>query len=419
MNLLKREYPKIGRINRKVLVVVSIIICVLFFIAFLRGISKKSKVSQNAEDRRSTVSTYNDWIPEKLSYSDVLKETSLPGHGLGQSKDTEINSLRKELEALKRQTEKLQGKHSDIIKGPPVKRNKGIDKAKKYEQEALNSPIFFSNKTEKSALASVGSMGSEADKLTQGLTTLKRAAAISNMPNLADIDFPGFGESDSFFSQNNQKEKREFLEKTLKPDEVYNKDKLHIPISPYELKAGSAIPCTLITGLNSDLPGSIAAQVRETVYDTVNGEHVLIPQGSRMIGNYDSIITYGQERTLIVFNRIIMPNGNSISLEQFQGMDLQGYAGLKDKVNNHWFRILGSVVVAGILQGLADRTEEIDELGLDDTEIVANSVSAEVAKTAAEIINKQINIQPTLEVRPGWNFNVFVEKDLILEAYKG
>lgn len=443
MNILGKEYPKVGRINRRVLIVIAIVICILFFLALLRGVGNKGSKNRNSEQKVSSTSSYNDWIPSNITYTDVLQEKELPGSVVKPSDNKEINQLRSEIENLKQaMRDQKKFSYSEVAKQsfakaekkppqkkPPKRKDKSGEKALKYQQQAFDSEIFFTNKTGKAlaqglistAQAATSKMGEAQQRLSQLQNNLPGGAGSGRPtpPDLGELGIPGFGAEDELISQNNQKGKLEFMNETVDPDKVYNKDQLHVPLSPYEIKSGSVIPCTLITGLNSDLPGSIAAQVRETVYDSVTGNHVLIPQGAKMIGSYDSIITYGQERTLIVFNRIIMPNGDSISLEKFQGIDLQGYSGLSDKVNNHWWRILGSVVVSGVLQGLADRTDEVDELSLDDSQIVANSVSAEVAKTAAKIINKQINIQPTLEVRPGWNFNVFIEKDLILQPYNG
>jgi type IV secretory pathway VirB10-like protein len=447
MNILGKEYPKIGRINRRVLIVVAAVICLLFFLAFLRGVGNQGARKRTVEEKKNVTSNYNDWIPSNLTYADVLKENKLPGSGFEPSGNDEIDELRREIEKLK-QSMRDKKRHQSFAemaktefekpveetkqpptKKPPEKKDNSLSKQQKLEQEANDSAIFFSNKSGKLTGAGFVSTNESAptgiDQAQQRLIQLQNNLQGSpnqigaTVPNLGELGLPGFGAEDELVSQNNQKEKREFMEKSVDPDKVYNRDKLHTPLSPYELKAGSVVPCTLVTGLNSDLPGMIKAQVRETVYDSVNGQHMLIPQGSTMVGSYDSIITYGQERTLIVFNRIILPNGNSISLENFKGIDLQGYSGLTDKVNNHWFKILGSVVVSGVLQGMADLADDSDEYSLNDGEIIASSVSSEVADTAAKVVNKQINIQPTLEIRPGWNFNVFVEKDVILQPFHG
>ncbi|MGL4969582.1 MAG: TrbI/VirB10 family protein, partial [Fusobacteriaceae bacterium] len=119
--------------------------------------------------------------------------------------------------------------------------------------------------------------------------------------------------------------------------------------SPYEIKAGSILPGIMISGINSDLPGTIMGNIREDVYDTVSGNYLLVPKGTRIVGTYDSAITFGQSRILIVWQRLIFPNGNSLNLDNFPGVDLSGYAGVTGKVNNHTFKLFQAVVLSSIL----------------------------------------------------------------------
>ncbi len=449
MNILGKEYPKVGRINRRVLIVVAVIICLLFFFAFLSGIGKQDAKKKATQEAKTSTSSYNDWIPEHISYADTLKEKELPGSIQKKSNNKEINELRREIQNLKKALAESQNErsHADLAREhfnnaqkepakrrPPERKSRGDSKDLKYQQKAYASDIFFFKNTGKLSVSSMASAATATpeERIAQAQQRFAQmqnnlpvgvnaaSPSVASLPDLGELGIPGFGGgTDELVAQNNQKGKVEFMNDTVEPDKVYNKDQLHKPLSPYELKAGSVIPLSLITGLNSDLPGKISAQVRETIYDSVTGNHVLIPQGSKMIGEYDSIITYGQERILLVFKRILLPNGNSISLEKFQGIDLQGYSGLSDSVDNHWWRILGSVVISSALTAMAEMTDDVDKLDSKDGTIIANSVSQEIAETASKIIRRQINIQPTLKVRPGWNFNVFVEKDIILEPYRG
>ena len=121
------------------------------------------------------------------------------------------------------------------------------------------------------------------------------------------------------------------------------------PLSPFEVKAGTYITAALETGIDSDLPGSIKAQVSENVYDTVSGNYILIPQGAKIIGQYDSKVSFGQNRALVVWNRIIFPDGSSIDLEKMSGVDISGYAGFSDKLNNHYLKIYGNAVLLSLM----------------------------------------------------------------------
>ena len=230
----------------------------------------------------------------------------------------------------------------------------------------------------------------------------------------------GSGEQESSREdQNFQTEKRKFLTDQKKDKEAYIKHALQKPLSPYELKAGSIIPGVMITGINSDLPGGIIGQVRENVYDTVTGHYLLVPQGTRVIGEYDSKVAYAQERVLIVWSRMIFPNGQSINLEGMDGVDLSGYAGLSDKVNNHYMKLLGGVVLSTLLSTGAKVSAGNYNAGQADIGQLAASGPAEEANRAgSKLVEKNLDVQPTLEIRPGFKFNVFVNKDIILRPYK-
>lgn len=209
--------------------------------------------------------------------------------------------------------------------------------------------------------------------------------------------------------------KSTFLETTQR-GEVYNAHTLEIPRSPFQVMAGSVIAASLLTGLNSDLPGLVTAQVTENVYDTVTGQHLLIPQGSRLIGAYDSVVAFGQSRALLVWQRIILPDGASIQLDNLPGTDAAGYAGLEDKVDFHTWRLLQGVALSTLL-GVST------ELSLGDNEsdlvrAIRQSTQQTAAQAGQQIISKQLDVQPTIRVRPGWPLRVVVHKDLVLRPWR-
>lgn len=192
----------------------------------------------------------------------------------------------------------------------------------------------------------------------------------------------------------------------------------------YEIKTGSVIPGVMISGINSDLPGSLIAQVSQNVYDTATGRHLLLPQGSRLFGVYDSRVIYGQRRILIAWNRIIFPDGSSITLGAMPGTDLSGYAGFEDKVNNHYLRIFGSaVLMSGLTGGLSYAMDRADnDNSSDDSpsmrDEMASALAAQIGQTALRLLEKNLNVKPTLEIRPGYEFNIVAVRDLVFrEAY--
>ncbi|PBB40767.1 conjugal transfer protein TrbI [Mesorhizobium sp. WSM3866] len=214
--------------------------------------------------------------------------------------------------------------------------------------------------------------------------------------------------------QNNQQRKLDFVSQQS-TNGIYNPHALQTPASPHQLMAGSVIAASLITGINSDLPGLVVAQVTENVEDTVTGSTLLIPQGSRLIGTYDSVVAFGQKRALLVWQRIVMPDGSSIEIDNLPATDTAGYAGLEDQVDFHTWQLIKGVALATLL-GVGT------ELSFGDNEsdllkAIRESTQQNVSQAGQRITEKNLNIQPTIIVRPGWPLRVIVHKDLVLRPY--
>jgi type IV secretion system protein VirB10 len=216
---------------------------------------------------------------------------------------------------------------------------------------------------------------------------------------------------------NGQGGKAQFLATARTED--YLATPLRPPASPWEVKAGTVIPAALITALNSDLPGEVIAQVTEPIYDHATGRTVLIPQGSRLIGRYDSQIAYGQERALIAWNRIIMPDGRSINIGSMSGGDLTGAAGLKDQVDGHFWQLARGILLSTVFSVGAASAQ--DASARSSGELVLNSASSGISTGAQQvgqqITSRDLNRQPTIKVRAGWPLRVLVNKDMILAPY--
>jgi type IV secretion system protein VirB10 len=195
-------------------------------------------------------------------------------------------------------------------------------------------------------------------------------------------------------------------------------DRIEAPASTSVLQAGSVIAAALITGLRSDLPGLVTAQVTEDVYDSPTGKILLIPQGARLVGQYDAQIAFGQSRALLVWNRLIMPNGRSIVLERQPGADPQGYAGLEDQVDNHW----GMLFKAAILSTILSVGSEAGTSGNSNgslAQAIQQGVSQSINQTGQQVVSRSLSIQPTITIRPGFPVRVMVTRDLVLEPYRG
>jgi type IV secretion system protein TrbI len=213
---------------------------------------------------------------------------------------------------------------------------------------------------------------------------------------------------------NRQIRKLELLEE-CGPRDTDNPHRIEDPATPFEVMAGTVIPASLITGVNSDLPGTVIAQVTQNIYDTVTGQYVLIPQGAKLIGRYDSVIAFGQSRALLVWSRIIYPDGASIVIDAMPASDVAGYSGLSDQVDFHTFRLLKGVVLSTLL-GVGT------ELSFDDAESDIVAALRESAQTSAnqagqKIVQRHLDIQPTIKIRPGWPLRVIVHKDLVLRPF--
>jgi type IV secretion system protein VirB10 len=189
-------------------------------------------------------------------------------------------------------------------------------------------------------------------------------------------------------------------------------------ISPLELKAGTVIPGLLLTGINSDLPGTVIGQVSENVYDSATGNYLLIPQGARVLGAYDSKITYGQKRVGIVWNRIVFPDGSSLNIAGSPGTDLAGFSGIKGAVDNHYGQLFTSAVFTSVFAGAADIATGGRNTGSDDRsksvrDIIVETVGAEVAQLGAKLAERALEVQPTVKINPGQRFNVMVQQDVV------
>jgi len=191
-------------------------------------------------------------------------------------------------------------------------------------------------------------------------------------------------------------------------------DRVMPPASPYVLQAGAVIPAALITGIRSDLPGQITAQVTQSIYDSPTGRILLVPQGTRIIGEYSNEVGFGQRRVLLVWNRLIFPNGRSIVLERQAGADTQGYAGLEDGVDYHWWDLAKAAGLSTLLAVGA-------ELAVDDEDrlirAIRNGAQDTINDAGQEIIRRQLNVAPTLTIRPGFPVRVIVTRDLVLDPY--
>jgi type IV secretion system protein VirB10 len=269
-------------------------------------------------------------------------------------------------------------------------------------EEAARAPVFFRLQSE-TGDAALAQRGDARPRSSADLTS--ELLALAAMPQ-------GAPSASGAADPNLQDRKLAFAGETASAD-IYNEYGVQDAVSPYQVMAGTLIPASLVTGINSDLPGTIVAQVTQPVYDTVTGQYLLIPQGSRLIGRYQSEVSFGQDRALVTWDRIIFPDGSSIVISA-PGADAQGYTGLSDRTDHHWGRVFAAAGLATIL-GIGA------ELGSDGDGDIERAIRRGTTDTINEagqrVVDKQLGIQPTIRVRPGWPVRVVVTRDLILRAH--
>ena len=293
------------------------------------------------------------------------------------------------------------------------------------EQEKLNQlRLFYESQKASSAIPIAfprvgGSLptpvqASENDTLQQQLKDLQQKIDSTNI-NGTNSD------------QQTQQEKSQKDNTEDNKDKWKNTAKVESPKSPYLLRTGAVIPAILITGINSDLKGFIEAQVSENVYDTATGKFLLIPQGSRLFGAYNNGIVFGQRRVLVAWNRITFPDGKTLDIGSMSGTDFAGYSGFKDKVDNHFLRLFGSAllmsaITAGInlsqqgfmgTGGLYGYGGGLGHMyGMNSSSVLSQSLGQGMGEAMQQLFQKNLNIAPTLKVRPGYLLNIMVSKDL-------
>jgi len=270
-------------------------------------------------------------------------------------------------------------------------------------EDAAKAPLFFRASQRQSAAVSVAS------------------ATAASSPNPSEVLGAPNGSTrppNNGSGQNSQGAKSDFLARGS-DGAALSSHALQPALSPYQLMAGTVIAAALITGINSDLPGQILATVTEPVYDTRLGKYLLIPQGTRLIGEYDSQVAFGQRRVLLVWNRLIFPDASSLTLDRLAGVDAAGNAGLEDGIDRHWRQLLGGAALSTLI-GVAAELAAPDRSNGQGQVVVSTrqSVQDSINQVGQELTRRNLNVQPTLTIRAGYPLRVIVSKDFVLQPYQ-
>ncbi|MCM2009433.1 TrbI/VirB10 family protein, partial [Pseudomonas aeruginosa] len=283
------------------------------------------------------------------------------------------------------------------------------DALRKEAEAAAASSVFFRSGGQGQAAATVA-------QAAPGAPGAASALAAFN-PLAAGPASTAAQPADPTAVQNRQDQKEVFLK--AGSTETRNSGHLALPASPYQVMAGTVIAGALVTGIKSDLPGDVIATVTEPVYDSATGKFLLIPQGSRILGRYNSQVSYGQSRVQVVWNRVILPDTSSLTLDNLVGTDPAGYAGLEDDVDWHWNRIVAGAVLTTLL-GVGAELAAPENRQNGNRIVIAGRDSSQdsINQVGQEITRRNMNIQPTLTTRPGLPVRIIVNRDLVLRPYQ-
>ncbi|MBU0455780.1 MAG: hypothetical protein KKA99_03265 [Gammaproteobacteria bacterium] len=403
---LRAAPPKPVLMNKPLLIIVGILLIGLFLFAFIEALSEKPAEPKKSETSQEAMLQSKKEITNTLSklpndYTDQAAINQFSHHALPVQAPLIPQAVQDELNALRQQQAELENRlqEASVQQHAQSPSNQDLQ-----NHQALTSGLFFP-----------GSAPSEQNK--NAASSNSGSSSASNGSGGAGAA----GKETSYEQQNMQSQKISFLKPSDEDEGIYDEHRLVKPASPYEVQAGTIIPTALITGVNSSLPGSVVAQVQHDIYDSVSGRYLLIPKGSKILGKYDSKVAYGQERILLAFDRIIRPDGSSIQLTKFQGIDMAGQAGVQGDVNNHWSRILGAATISTLLSFGAGAAS--DNMGNNNTyyrsseQNAALGAAQNVSSIGQDLTGRAINIQPTIQLPPGYPFNVVVKKDMVMEPY--
>ncbi|MEM9243052.1 MAG: TrbI/VirB10 family protein [Pseudomonadota bacterium] len=401
---IKVKPPKSSALNKPVIMIIASVVVLGLLWVFLFGFNPSNNRMRSGQTKVSPSSSVDSQV-QKLpgSYTDAKGIAAYLNTAPKIPKEVqdELARLKASQQALQKQLASLRNRPAQQTqpeRTTPVETTNTANLS-----QAERSEIFFIGQSPKRE--SAANMG-EASKAAAAAAAKAGEKAFS-----------------PYAAQNMQDEKLSFLSGGDKPEDIYNPHPLVRPASPYEVQAGTIIPAVLITAVNTSLPGMAVAQVSQDVYNTVDGRYLMIPKGTKAICEYNSKVAYGEERILLACQRLVFPNGDSIQLNKFAAADFSGASGLKGNVDNHWLRILGAATLSSILSigtGIAGDGYSSSSSQFIPTapQAALYGVAGSISSTGQTLTNRAINIQPTLTVSPGFEFNIIVNKDMVLKPYK-
>jgi type IV secretion system protein TrbI len=389
--------PSVKRFNRKTLAVLAAVAAIIVTLAFAVGLQRPA---------RKAASPAESAAPSPLPGPAVSALPSSYQDYANASDHAQVPQLG-------------EPRPGDVGGFAATNGTRALSPLEQYQQQQDMERMRREDQARLSTVGFAGGGGMEAG-LTRAVGSADPAAAAlsDRLLDVAERSVAGPGGPSARDDDNRQDDKTRFADKDRDTD-FQLRHGVQYPRSPFTIFAGTVVPCVMTQGINSDLPGQIGCMVSQNVYDTVTGRHLLIPQGTKAIGTYDSRIAYGQSRVLVVWTRLLRPDGSWVSLEGMPGTDLSGYAGLTGPVNNHYLRLISGVVLGSIIGAGAQVGAGANNQNPSFSALAVQGAAQNINEAGQQITRKNLQIQPTIEVRPGSRLNIFATKDLILPPYKG
>lgn len=428
LDLLLTQTPKPARFNRRILFIVVGAVSILVLIGLANGLQapEEQKAQEEAEEKKVVATN----IPNQIAnLPDTYAAAKMAEDERKAQKELLARQQLQREQAAQQEAAQKEGRPGGQIQvlepygsqRPSGGYRTANDERAAAENERLmqrvqDADIFFTSDTAKSSapngqqsVLGLGSQQSAYAPTVGGDQTQAQLDAL--MQGIAGV-MPETNEPDPVLKQNQQQLKQEFIE-SGKDSDFVNASFTRHP-SPYMLLAGGTIPAVTRQGVNTDLPGEATAHVTQNVYDSVSGRYLLIPQGATLHGKYQSVVSYGQERVLIAWGRLCRKDG-CLNLGNQIAVDTEGYSGLSDQVDNHYGKIFIGVLASSVLSaGAATSQGAIQNNNPTFGQNAVAGVGQEISQAGEKILEKNMNIQPTLTIRPGQRFNIQIDKDFII-----
>jgi type IV secretory pathway VirB10-like protein len=391
--------PSVKRFNPKMIVGIAVIGGAVIALAFAVGLQKPKPKAAPAVETAAAPPVPGPEIAALPNNYDAVPQLGEPRPGdLGamgtlRGSSTDSNAAAHQLTPLEQYAQTAE-----------------LDRLRN-EDRARTATVSFGNAGNDASTATQPNNPADSTQALQG-----RLLDLAQRGGPAPVATPASATLSTRDDANRQDDKTEFADRPRGSDFNLHAS-LQRPRSPYTLFAGTILPCVLTQGINSDLPGQIGCMISENVYDTATGHYLLLPQGTKVIGTYDSRIAYGQSRVLVVWTRLLRPDGGTLSLEGMPGVDLSGYAGISGHVNNHYLRLLTGVVLGSLIGASAQIAVGANSQNPSFAQLAIQGAGQNINEAGQQVTRKNLNIQPTIEVRPGGRLNIFATKDIILPPW--